>query len=256
MSRRTRRTTPVAVAVPAAANVAVLQRQSRWLFVGFALAAFVAFWPSYFSRLADQGTFHAHTHGLAMTLWCGLLIAQGSLIRRNRRALHRRLGSLSYVLVPVIAMTTLAFIHFRMAGQPVSSVLLHSLALGVNAVVAFVVIYALAMYHCRTPALHARYMVCTIFPLFTPVTDRLIVVHLPSLIWVVPRIDGVPVLPVVGFLLADAILLALWIWDWRSGRRLAAFPIALGVLALFQVSVLTFHRLPAWRAFGIWFTNL
>jgi hypothetical protein len=226
------------------------------VFAAFMLAALVAFWPSYFSRLSAQPTFHPHAHGIAMTLWCGLLIAQASLIRTGHRLLHRQLGALSYVLVPFIALATVNFVHFRMQGSRLGSVDLYLLALMLNAVAAFVLIYALAIYRRAEPAVHARYMLCTIFPLFTPVTDRLIGRHLPAIVPLVPRIDGSPVVPVAGFLLADAILAALVIWDRRGGRRTTAFPVALGILLAYQVSVLTFHRLPAWRAFCEWFLGL
>jgi hypothetical protein len=52
------------------------------------------------------------------------------------------------------------------------------------------------------------------------------------------------------------LLLALTIWDWRAKRRLAVFPIALGLLLAYHVSVLTFHRIPAWRSFAAWFAGL
>jgi uncharacterized membrane protein len=257
-SSRRRPASPAAVrtTVPVRNTTALLYRRSPWIFLAFSTAVLVAFWPSYFSRLSQQPTFHAHTHGLAMTAWCALLIAQGWLVRGGHRALHRNLGLLSYALVPAIAVATLAFVHFRMQGAaPPGRVELYFLALMINAVVAFVAIYALAMYHRRVPATHARYMICTIFPLFTPVTDRIIGRHVPSIVPLVPRIDGVPVVPFAGFLLADAILVALWIWDWRWGRQSNAFPVALGILVLYHVSVLTFHRLPAWRAFGEWFVG-
>jgi hypothetical protein len=34
------------------------------------------------------------------------------------------------------------------------------------------------------------------------------------------------------------------------------FPVALAVLVLFHISVMTFHRLPLWAAFGNWFVAL
>lgn len=247
---------PARAPLPVRNTTALLYRRSPWIFAAFSAAALVAFWPSYFSRLAQQPTFHAHTHGLAMTAWCALLLAQGWLVRRGDRARHRRLGLLAYALIPVVAIATLAFVRFRMQGVALGSVELYFLALTINAVAAFVAISALAMYHRHVPATHARYMICTIFPLFTPVTDRLIGRHVPALVPLVPRIDGTPILPVAGFLLADAILVALCIWDWRGGRRSNAFAVALGILVLYHASVLTFHRLPAWRAFGEWFAGL
>ena len=61
---------------------------------------------------------------------------------------------------------------------------------------------------------------------------------------------------VVGFLLADVLLLALAIWDWRANRRKDVFPIALGMMVLYHVSVLTLYRVPLWKAFGEWFVKL
>jgi len=95
-----------------------------------------------------------------------------------------------------------------------------------------------------------------VFPLFTPVTDRLIGAHWPSLVSVVPRIDGSPVVAFAGFVLADALLVALAAWDWRANRRLDVFPVALGVLLLYHVSALTLYRVPAWHAFCAWFLGL
>jgi hypothetical protein len=242
---------------PVRNTTALLYRNSAWALVAFALAVLVAFWPSYFSRLTAQPTFHFHAHGLAMSLWCVMLIAQAWLIRTGHRARHRSLGVWSYALVPVIVVTTVNFVHVRMGGpRPLGTLDLHSLALMLNAVAAFAAIYGLAMYNRRTPAVHARYMLCTIFPLFTPVTDRLIVRHVPAIVPIVPRIDGAPIVPVAGFALADLILIGLWAWDWRAGRRSTVFPIVLGILLLYHASVMTFHRLPAWRAFGEWFLGL
>jgi hypothetical protein len=235
----------------------LLNQRSIWLFGAFAIAMVIAFWPSYFSRLDQQPTYHPHAHGLAMTAWCVLLISQAWLMRTGRRELHRGLGALSYVVVPLMVVTTINFVHFRLRGAPVlDPVALYFLALVVNALAAFLVLYGMAIYHRRRPAPHARWMVCTIFPLFTPVTDRLFGRYLPEIVPLVPRIDGSPVLPVAGFLLADLVLAGLALWDWRAHRRADVFPAALGVLLLYHVSVLTFHRIPAWQAFAAWFVAL
>ena len=88
------------------------------LFAGFTMAMFVAFWPSYFSRLAEQPSSHHHAHGIAMSLWLVLLIAQASLMRSGNRALHGRLGLLSYVHLPVIVVVTLRFVHYTLQEGP------------------------------------------------------------------------------------------------------------------------------------------
>jgi hypothetical protein len=76
----------------------------------------------------------------------------------------------------------------------------------------------------------------------------------PLVAWV-PRIEGNPILPAVGFALADLILLALTLWDWRANRRFDVFPTALAVLLVYHLATLGLHRLPAWSAFCVTFLN-
>jgi hypothetical protein len=235
----------------------MLARLSFVVFLLFFSAVLVAFWPSYFSRLAAQPTYHPHAHGIAMTLWCLMLIGQALLIRSGHRGLHRIIGRASYVLVPVIVLVTLNFLHFRVSGVRVfDDVVLYFMALIVNALVAFAALYGLAIYHRRNAQLHARFMLATIFPLFTPVTDRLIGAYWPALAASVPQIGGTPVLPFAGFVLADSLLLLLVLWDWRANRRFDAFAAALGITFVYHVSVMSFHELPAWEDFAAWFVRL
>lgn len=242
----------------AIARGTVLHRYAIWLFGTFAIGMLVAFWPSYYSRLDTQPTLHFHAHGLALTAWIGLMVAQAWLMRVGRRATHRSLGRWSYLVAPLVVMATVNFAHFRVQVVPVpldpSS--LYFLTLVLMALVAFVVLYSLAMFYRRNPQLHARYMIATLFPFVTPVTDRLVGRYLPSLVPMVPAIGGSPVVGVVGFLLVDTLLIALVFWDWRTNTRVDAFAIALAVLVVFHVSVLTFYALPFWIAFGNWFVGL
>jgi hypothetical protein len=253
-----RRVREAARAIPIArplGSTALLYRGSAWFFGLFAFGVLVAFWPTYYSRLDAQPTYHPHAHGIAMTAWCAMLIAQVWLIQTGRRALHRQLGTLSYLLVPVIALTTINFLHFRVRGAPLDSGTLRSMALVLNALVAFLVLYALGIAYKRASAVHARFMICTVFPLFTPVTDRLIARHMPSLIASIPPVDGSPLLPLAGFALADVMLIALSIWDWRANRRLV-FPVALAILVVYHYSVVAFADFGFWRSVGNWYVGM
>jgi hypothetical protein len=75
-------------------------RNSAWFFLVFLAFAVWAFWPSYFARLFQQPSFQFHAHGIALTLWCVMLVVQPQLLRTGRRRLHRTLGKASYVLAP------------------------------------------------------------------------------------------------------------------------------------------------------------
>jgi hypothetical protein len=222
----------------------------------FSLGTLAAFWPSYFSRLSSQPTYHPHAHGLTMALWVLLLMGQAWLIAGGQRQTHRQTGLLSYALVPALVVAAVNFLHFRVrdAVDLGDSGLLF-VTLVVNALVAFLTLYGLAMWYRGQPAVHARFMIASVFPLVTPVTDRLIGRHLPSIVSLVPRVGGSPVLPTAGFLLADVILIGLSAWDWTTNKRLV-FPVALVVLLLYHVSVLTFYQFGFWQAFGRWFVSL
>ena len=254
MSKRPNR--PAARVAVRPAPVPPLYRFGLQFFAVFSVAMLLAFWPSYFSRLGSQPSIHTHAHGLTMTLWVALLAGQAWLIRSGNRATHRKLGLVSYGLVPLLVAAALSFMHYQLRNVPaLDPVVLYFMSLVVNALVAFLLLYGLAMWYRREPAIHARLMIATLFPLFTPVTDRLIGRYVPAIVPMVPRIGGSPVLPTAGFLLADVMLIALSVWDWRTNKR-RVFPIALGVLVLYHASVLTFYQFDFWRSFAAWFLTL
>jgi hypothetical protein len=253
MSRRARQASAAARTV---ADVPPLYHFGVRLFAMFTMAMVLAFWPSYFSRLAAQPSVHHHAHGLAMTAWLALLIAQASLMRSGNRALHRRLGLVSYVLVPIIVVVTLRFVHYTVREVPaLGEYGLFFLALVVFTLVTFVTLYALAMLYRAQPAVHARFMVSTLFPLFPPVTDRLLARFAPSVLGWVPRIGGGEILQVAGFVTADAILAGLAIWDLQKNRR-RVFLVALAIVMAGQLAIMNAHRFGPWQAFGPWFVGL
>ena len=167
MSKRPNRSAARVAVRPA--PVPPLYRFGLQFFAVFSLAMLVAFWPSYFSRLGSQPSLHPHAHGLTMTLWVGLMVSQAWLIRSGNRATHRKAGLLSYALVPSLVVAALTFMHYRLSGVAgLDDAALYFMALVVNALVAFLVLYGLAMWFraaagdprplhdCRPlPALHA-----------------------------------------------------------------------------------------------------
>lgn len=234
-----------------------LYQNTGLCFAVFFVFVLWAFWPRYFSDVLGQKEMRFHTHGITLTLWCILLILQAYLIRTKHKRAHRLVGKFSYLLVPLIIITTINLKHFRMQGSDLlADRPFYSLALILNGLVVFTLLYGLAIYYRRNPLVHARYRVSTIFPFFTPVTDRIISRHFRPLLQFAPMLEGKPIAPVIGFAMADILLLMLLLWDWRTNRRLDVFPIALSLVVLYQASVLTFYHFPFWRAFGAWFISL
>ena len=230
-----------------------LFEKSHIYFLGFFLVVLSAFWLTYITRIFEQENYRMHLHGATLFLWCLMLIVQPLLIRKKMNLLHRWIGKFSYVLVPALVFTTLDLFRYRIKSQP--AIDYASVALVLNALIAFIILYGLAIYYRKKSALHARYMLCTVFPFLTPATDRIMFVYFPSTIEYFPMLNGQPNVMILGFALADIILIGLCIWDWRSHRRLNVFPVALVVLLFYHYSVNTFYQYDFWKSFSDWLIN-
>ena len=217
-------------------------------FAAFFLTVIIAFWFTYFTRILDQENYRMHMHGMALILWCLMLISQSYLIHSNKRALHRQIGKLSYALVPIMLFSTIDLLRYKLHSVPTLQTMDYFfVALVVNALIVFIILYGLAIYNRKQSGLHARFMLCTIFPFFTPATDRIIYIYIKPLVMYLPTIEGNPIAPVVGFALADVLLIGLCVWDWRSHKRISVFPIALLLLLAYHYSVLNFHQFQFWK---------
>lgn len=225
--------------------------------VCFFAFALLAFWSSFYSILERPMSFYVHFHGIFMTAWCLILIAQAFLIRAKKYAVHALIGKSSYLIFPLLILSTILLIHTTIRKDTrVDFSTYYSMALMLNATFVFAIIYGLGIYFQKDRFTHARYMICTIFPLFTPVTDRIIYKYIPALVDLAPKIKEFPVVPFFGFLLADLIVIGLAIWDWKTHSRKDVFLIVLGLLLVYHVSLFTFYQIPAWRLFSAWFYRL
>ena len=224
--------------------------KSHVYFLVFFLIVLAAFWFTYITRIFEQENYRMHLHGSILFVWCLMLIIQPLLIRKKMNVVHRWIGKFSFVLVPLLVLTTFDLLRYRIQSQPAIDYAF--MALVINALVAFIILYSLAIYHRKKQALHARYILCTIFPFFTPATDRIISIYFPSTLEYFPLLNGQPNVMMFGFALADVILIGLCIWDWRSHRRVNVFPFALFVLVTYHYSVFTFYQYNFWKNFCDW----
>lgn len=217
-----------------------------YAFAVFFMAALVAFWPGYLSKLPGGG-FYRHLHAVVMTLWFALLIAQPLLIRAGKRPLHRLLGKTSFVLAPLAIVSMILGVHARMMElkDPVQA---YYAVLPLAIATLFAVAVTLALVYRKKSALHARYMICTGLALIDPVGARLLGYYFPPL----------PEWAYQGttFMLTDLLLLWL-IWRERHAPRgRTAFPVMLAVAIPLQVCVFALPYAPAWQAATQWFRAL
>ncbi len=231
-----------------------LYQKSYLYFIIFFLCMLWGFWFTYFTKMLDQENYRMHLHGAALILWCMMLILQPYLIRAKKTKVHKVTGKFSYILVPMLLFTTIDLLKYKLHGrESLSNADNLFVALVLNALVAFVILYGLAIHHRRKGTIHARYMLSTAFPMFTPITDRIISIFFPSVLAYLPTVDGFPNVVVIGFAMADILLVILCIWDWRSHRRWNIFPFVLVLLLGYHFSVLNFYKYPFWVRFCEWF---
>jgi hypothetical protein len=244
----------------------VLHKYSVLFFTAFVVIVLWGFWASYYSDPFGLETridaWLVHLHGLIMTMWCLLLVTQSVLIRTNQRSLHRIVGKTSYVLAPVIIVLGVIVVHDSLGANEdsyvdgmISDIGAVRLAVFlVGQAVLFGVLYGLAILYRKDSAMHARFMVCTVFPLMPPAIDRITPQYFPWLIDYLPKISKSGTLVTYG--ITDVVLLLLVIWDWKSRPRRHVFLALLPIMAVYQVFSLSAGKIPLWRAFCAWFLGV
>ncbi|HYJ83384.1 MAG TPA: hypothetical protein VEW26_11165 [Allosphingosinicella sp.] len=216
---------------------------SGWYALGLLLLALLAFWPVYIARLPFDAEAYVHVHTAGVVLWMAFLVSQPLLIARGRRPLHRRIGRLSYVLVPFIAIGSILLAHSRTAAMPAQTFAAegNGLYLAAAALFLFLACYALAIRNRRDPFIHSRYMIATVLPLIDPVSFRLLLFYSP----LTP--SGI-LFPAIGYAITDIILLLLAFTDRDEPRAGKAFLRLLPLFVLVHLGWFTIGQTRAWLA--------
>ena len=179
-----------------------------------------------------------------------MLIIQPWLIRTYRFELHRALGRVSYVLVPVIVICMLLLANYRLrtvkeSDYPIQTYVLY---LQISLAALFAVSFGLAMiYRCKAEV-HARFMICTGLTLIDPVFARLFyLIHSGSAQYHQWLTYG----------LTDILFLILIIAERRNRSGRWVFPLMLIVFVIAQIpALLWLTNLEIWQSFAIWFRSI
>ena len=241
-------------AAPRTTLTVAVYRNAVFFFASILMFALWGFWPTYYSNPLQVSDFYVHAHGVVLTLWCVTLLAQGYLVRSGRRDIHRRLGMTVFVLAPAVVLSTVAAIHNGVDTGTDRGIFL--MAVTLNNVLLFGITAGLAIYHRREPAVHARYMLCTVLPMFAPIFGRILGRNLALDLDFIPHVGGRPALQIVSYAASDGILAALAIWDWVSHGRLRVFPVLFAVYAILHLALFAIYDQPWWAAFAQWFSSL
>jgi hypothetical protein len=216
-------------------------------FMTLAMMAVVGFWRTYFSQLSNV-SLHAHVHGIAMSLWLGLLIAQAYLIRSGHRHLHRQLGKASYLLVPVVVAATVSFAHARLLEEGLTHDRLYILYIQLHLLVLLILAYGFAIYWRRVPALHMRFMICTALPLIDPALSRII----ENYLWIP---SAMAYEQAITYSVTDLVLVVLIALNFRRELHLKVYPLMLAAFVALHIPNFLVADAPAWRSFAAWFAS-
>lgn len=212
------------------------------------ILALWGFWPSYYSNPFRISAIRVHFHGVFMSLWFVLLISQTLLIRQQNFPLHRLLGKTSYFLAALIFIGLLIVVQHIMASVvgSESTVKYRGTFFIFFSTLLFGVCYLWAVYRRKDPPTHGRIMLCTLFPLLPPATDRIIMNLTDS-------VKLSDMLISLVYVLFGLLVFVLSVWDWRSHKRLDVFPKVLITMIIFHTLVWFAPEIELWRYFADWF---
>ena len=219
-------------------------------FAALLFIAFFAFWPTYFSPGLSASVSYVHFHAAAATVWMVMLISQPWLIRTYRYDLHRTLGWLALILVPVIVVSMLLLANFRIRTIAPENyhIQTYVLYLQISLASLFAASYVLAMLYRKVTEVHARFMICTGLTLIDPVFARLF-------FWIHPA--SVEMHQWLTYGLTDLVLVALILRERHNSKGRWVFPVMLAAFVLAQLPALFWWtNWPIWQGFAEWFRGL
>lgn len=220
---------------------------------------FAGFYNSYFSVFFEPKKPILHLHFALMVVWIAMLITQPFLIKYKKFGVHRMLGRISYVLVPLVLISAFLMIRYsyyisvndlqQKAAQGLNqfdnNLVLRQAA--INIAIAFFYFFLFALFYClavnnrRKSAIHSRYMVATALTLLGPTVDRIVFfnVKLPAYITY-----ELPTLVIIDILLALLLLK-----DYRDRRPTKTLWISLLIYIMAEILYFTIPYTNGWQQF-------
>ena len=212
--------------------------------------AIVGFFPSYFSKLTKTDPVH-HFHALMATAWMVMLIVQAWLYQQRKIALHRMIGRVSLILVPLFVVSAFLVIHAMLSSSnPFTDQFGHRLAfVDATSSIYFAVCYVLAIHYRKNLQLHARYIASTAILVLPAALERIFMNFIPG-------VDSFEAAFYWSFGIGSLIVVLLILNDMRKGTfRMPYLPL----LFLLIVQTVSFRVTPSlswWNDFCDWIGSI
>ena len=225
--------------------------KSGYYFIGLVAIMFLGFWPTYFSKYFD-GTanfnLYFHFHFMMASLWIGLLIVQPLLIKKKKLAIHKQLGKLSFIILPLFIISVISLKHHQIGGV-IKEGLGASLWLQLKDIIIISVMYAIAIVNKHTIQIHARAMIATGIVFIEPTLGRFIILTVltePNFIL------GLGITVAIIYTL----IISLIIIERKQTSGRWVFPLLLLLFMVFHYLIFNQVSFPFWDSFAKWFVEL
>ncbi|MBC3917670.1 hypothetical protein H8L32_09315 [Undibacterium sp. CY18W] len=226
-----------------------VSRSPIYFFLLF-LVVLIGFYPSYFARLTQLDPKH-HFHGILATGWMLMLVVQSWLASRRKIYIHRTIGKLSLVIVPLFIVSGIMIMHTMLASHGGFTKAFGSRLAFVDmtTLMGFALAYCLAIHFRTNRAVHSRWMACTALLALPPAVARLFMNFIPG-------IDSFPAAFHASYFSTEILAVILIANDINLKKVKTPYWMALGVLLVQHVSFLLLQQFPAWTAFTVWLGSL
>jgi len=223
---------------------------SGYYFFALVIIVILGFWPSYFSGFfngINSYSFYFHFHALMMTVWIAMLIIQPILIRKKKLRIHRIIGKVSYIVMPLLFLSVLLLVHSRIKGSERNDLGL-SIFVPFKDLLILATTYIIAIRYRRNLQIHARAMIATGIVFIEPALARLMGHS-------VFKNDGMlAYFSTIGIIYS--VLITLMIIERKQKSARWVFPLVLGLYIIVH-SVLIFSiEIPFLNSFAKWFASL
>lgn len=233
----------------------------KWLVLLIPLAVF-GFYPGYWSKLTVNKTTVQHVHAFFMCVWVIMSIVQPYLIMKKKTHIHKVVGKISYVLIPLIVISGYILIQARyerillriqnevatgklnITTEEVLNRVASSQRHGIIFLLMLIIFYILAVINRKKILDHATYMIGAIFTSIDPSLDRMIG-HWASANEIEPNFF----IDYGSQLFALILLIALAIYQRSKKQSLRPVLIAIGIYVISFLIIDFAGKTAAWQWF-------
>jgi hypothetical protein len=215
-----------------------------WIFIAVIFVIVIlGFFKTYFNKFPgfENTPVAIHFHAILFLIWFGLLFVQPFLINRRKYRLHKNIGKISYLLVPLITITTIIIckgLYIRGLNLYPKNICIGNLIFPFAQLAVFDSLYLLAILNTRKTSYHMRYIIASSIILLGPALRRIL------FYWVGISSQQSATLT---FILSALLFLILFYYDWRGGKIYSPYIVSLIFLTLFVVSYNYLPQTALWQ---------